>query len=107
MKKLIISCSVLMSLSLAGCNTMNDGMNSASQYSNHTVGRGVHYVATTGATVGRTVGTGVTTVLGGGMGLVTGKTVSTKYVTHYNKNGMMYRNGHAYRLQNGQYVLVR
>ncbi len=102
MKTLIIGCSVLMSLSLVGCNTMNDGMNKTSQFSNNTVGRGVHYVATTGATVGKTVGTGVTTVLGGGMDLVTGKTV-----THYNNKNVMYRNGHTYKLQHGQYVLVR
>lgn len=112
MKKLIITSSaVLMSLSLVGCNTMNSGSNlvgNTVQYGAHTVGTGIKYgaqtvgtgigyVANTGAFVGRGVGT----VVGGGLGLVTGQNTS------YQKNGMIYHNGHQYRLQNGKYVLIR
>lgn len=104
MKKLIIGCSVVMSLNLVGCNTLD----SASQFSNNTVGKGVKYVSTTGAYVGRTVGNGVGTVLGTGVGMVSGKTVNTKQqVNTYNKKGLIYRDGHAYQVQNGKYVLVR
>ncbi|QMT59847.1 MULTISPECIES: hypothetical protein [unclassified Legionella] len=103
MKAIITSTALLMSLSLVGCNTMNQ----AAQYSNQTVGAGVKYganVVGTGvgfiANTGAAVGHGVGRVVGTGVGVVTGHTVykaQPQYVDH---------NGHKYMLQNGRYVLV-
>ncbi len=94
-----------MSLSLVGCNTMDQ----ASQYSNSTVGAGVKYganvvgkgvgfIADTGAAVGHGVGKVVDT----GVGVVTGHKVSY----HKTKPQYVDYNGHRYMLQNGRYVLV-
>ncbi|WP_454783243.1 hypothetical protein [Legionella sp. WA2022007384] len=103
MKLILTSSALLMSLSLVGCNTMNQ----ASQYSNSTVGAGVKYganVVGTGvgfiADTGAAVGHGVGKVVDTGVGVVTGHTVykaKPQYVNH---------NGHRYMLQNGRYVLV-
>ncbi|KTD73717.1 hypothetical protein [Legionella tucsonensis] len=86
MKVIIASSALLMSLSLVGCNTMNE----ASQYSNATVGAGVKYganvvgtgvgfVADTGAAVGHGIGRVVDT----GVGVVTNHPTSYRKVkTH-------------------------
>lgn len=105
MKLILTSSALLMSLSLVGCNTMDQ----ASQYSNSTVGAGVKYganvvgtgvgfVADTGAAVGHGVGKVVDT----GVGFVTGHPASY----HKEKTQYVYHNGHRYMLQNGRYVLV-
>ncbi|HHF7365215.1 TPA: hypothetical protein ACPSKY_000308 [Legionella bozemanae] len=86
MKVIIASSALLMSLSLVGCNTMNE----ASQYSNETVGAGVKYganvvgkgvgfVADTGAAVGQGFGKVVDT----GVGAVTGHPTSHHKVKNY------------------------
>lgn len=111
MKKLIITSSaVLISLSLVSCNTMND----ASQFSNRTVGTGIKYGAQTVGTgvgyvtnAGAFVGRGVGTVVGTGVGVITRHPASYQAVKTNQKNGMIYHNGHHYKLQNGKYVLVR
>lgn len=75
-KLLITSSALIVTLSLAGCNTMNDASQLSNQtvgqgfkYTAHVVGAGAHLVADTGAAVGKGVGTVADT----GMNLVTGK----------------------------------
>ncbi|HHT0592198.1 TPA: hypothetical protein ACTXXA_002183 [Legionella anisa] len=82
--KVIIASSVLfMSLSLVGCNTLNE----ASQYSNETVGSGVKYGANVVGTgvgyvvdTGATVGHGIGKVVDTGVGVVTGQSTSHQKV---------------------------
>jgi len=103
MNKLIITSSaVIMSLSLAGCNTMdsasqysNKTVGSAIDYSARTVGTGVGFVANTGAAIGHGVGT----VAGTGVGWATGQSSS------YHR-GTMSHNNHHYVIKNGKYVRV-
>ncbi|PWY56484.1 hypothetical protein DGG96_02290 [Legionella qingyii] len=105
MKVIVTSSALLMSLSLVGCNTMDQ----ASQYSNSTVGAGVKYganVVGTGvgfiADTGAAVGNGVGKVVDTGVGVVTEHKVSY----HKAKPQYVYYNGHRYMLQNGRYILV-
>ncbi|KTC89867.1 hypothetical protein OQJ18_06710 [Fluoribacter dumoffii] len=109
MKRIITSSTLLISLSLMGCNTMNN----VSQYSNSTVGAGVNYgarVVGTGvgyvADTGAFVGKGVGTVIDTGVGTVMGS--PSKYTSQpgYHNKHIVYRNGHRYMLENGRYVLV-
>ncbi|ASQ45362.1 hypothetical protein [Legionella clemsonensis] len=63
------------------------------------VGTGVGYVGATGTRVVRTVGTGV--------GTWVGRVATDRDVVIYRKRGVVYHDGHAYRIHNGRYVLVR
>lgn len=113
MKNLVISTSaaVIMSLSLVGCNTVNNGMNDVSRFGNATVGTGVkysaqtigagaHLVSNTGAAVGHGIGTVAT--MGGKV-----VTAPLKMVTPVYHKSVVYHNGHRYVWRNGTYVLVR
>lgn len=109
MKRIITSSALLMSVSLVGCNTMNN----VSQYSNQTVGAGVNYgahVVGTGvgyvANTGAFIGNGVGKVVDTGVGVVTGHRATYHQVGYTNKH-VVYHNGHRYVLKNGRYVLVR
>jgi uncharacterized lipoprotein NlpE involved in copper resistance len=111
MKKLIITSSALvMSLSLVGCNTLNNTASYTSstvgtglQYGARTIGAGVGVVGNTGYAVGRGVGN----VFGSTVGWVSGKPVNYRYTNTYNRNDIIYRNGHQYVVQNGRYVRIR
>ncbi len=113
MNKLLItsSAAVIISLSLAGCNTMNsmnNGLNDVGRfgsatvgtgmkYTAQTVGAGAHVVASTGAAVGHGIGS-VTT-----MGV---NTVSSPFGMKSTHHKIVYHNGHRYMWKNGSYVLV-
>jgi hypothetical protein len=115
-KMVIASSALLLSLGLAGCNTMNN----VSQFGNNTIGTGVKYTANTvGAGVGlvsntgAAVGQGIGKVVNTGVGVVnTGVGVVTSPLTYHNNTRMynkpvVYRNSHKYMLRNGKYVQVR
>lgn len=117
MKNLVItsSAAMIMSLSLAGCNTMsnnlNNGMNGVSQFGNATVGTGVKYSAQTigaganlVANTGAAVGHGISSVADMGVGVVTSPFNVMKPAYH---KPVVYHNGHRYMWKNGSYVLVR
>ncbi len=114
MKTLAITTSaVIMTLSLAGCNSMNSGMNNVSQFGNATVGQGVKYSAQTIGTgvgfvsnTGAAVGKGIATVADMGVGVVTSPWSSHGMKASYHKP-VVYHNGHRYMWKNGNYVLVR
>lgn len=101
----LTSSALLLTLSLAGCNTMND----AAQFGSSTVGTGVKYGANTvGAGVGFLANTGA--AVGSGVGSVvnTGYGVVTSPMTHFtgkaSNKQVVYHNGHRYLLKNGKYV---
>lgn len=108
MKKiLVISSAVAISLSLAGCNTMND----TTRFANSTVGTGVKYTANTvGAGVGvisntgAAIGQGVGTVVNSGVGLVSGHPARYQHNQYHKQAQTIDRNGHQYMLRNGKYV---
>ncbi|MBN9231514.1 MAG: hypothetical protein BGO90_13670 [Legionella sp. 40-6] len=118
MNKLIITASAtLLTLSLVGCNSTNSAyqyttttVGNGVKYGANTVGTGVGYVTSTGAWVGRSVGT----VAGTGLGWVTGQRVVSRDGTAYQGRQVVYHNGtlvhhngHKYVVRNGRYVLVR
>ncbi|HRD71377.1 MAG TPA: hypothetical protein PK657_14685 [Legionella sp.] len=101
MKKIIIIAStILASVSLIGCNTMNN----VGQAGTAVVDGGVKVVSTTGRAVGTVVGTGVG-VVGTGVTVV-GKGVTSVGNTVTRQKVIM-RNGQRYTVVNGKYVLVR
>ncbi len=82
MKAVITTSALLMSLSLVGCNTMNE----VSQYSNSTVGAGVKYGANVvGTGVGFVADTGAAVGHGVGRVVDTGVDVVTGHPTSYHK----------------------
>ncbi len=96
MKKLvIIGSACLFSLSLVGCQTMDN----AAKAGGSVVDTGVHAVSYTGHAVGSTIGSGVN--------FLTGHSTTQHGMHNYHKNGIVYHNGHQYRIQHGQYVLIR
>lgn len=110
-KSLIISATLLASLSLVGCNSMNNAMNDTGNFATSTVGTGMHYttsVVGTGVGVvtgtGAAIGRGFGTVVGTGTGIVTGQRVYYKPTGYYHKTQVIYRHGHHYMLKNGRYV---
>lgn len=95
---IMLTSGAIISSLLLGCNSVNNMAQTSTnvvgngvQYGAHAVGAGVGLIANTGAFVGK----GVTSVVGTGVGVVTGN--------HYNKhpNGPMYKkiNGHYVRVQ--------
>lgn len=93
-----------MSVSLAGCNTMND----TGRFANATVGTGVKYTATTvGTGVGYVAKTGA--VVGNGVGMVVDKSiglVSGRPASYHAHTQTITRGGHHYVIENGKYVRV-
>jgi hypothetical protein len=116
MKKLLVmSSAVAISLSLAGCHTMNDTAN----FANSTVGTGVKYTATAVGTGVGFVGNGVGTVVNTGVGFFGGHPKgynSTRYTNthavyhhnnkHYYNSHYVKHNGHQYKMKNGKYVRI-
>lgn len=109
MNKLLITVSsiCLSSFALVGCHTLGNTVNTVETTSNTVVGGGVRMVGDTGR--GLVAGTGavVGTVVGGSMDLLTGKAVTRHDMRAYRTQGVVYRGGHQYTVQNGRYVLVR
>lgn len=101
-KLLIVPSALLMSLSLAGCNTANTMMDGTQQLGSRTVGTGMGFVANTGNYVGQSVGN----VIGTSTGWVMGKP-ATYQGKAYTGQQVVYHNGHPYMLKNGKYVRVR
>jgi hypothetical protein len=97
MNKIILSVVAVsaFSLNLMGCQPFN----AVGRAGNTVVGTGVGLVSTTGATVGRAVGAGVD--------ILVGRPATRNDMVAYRKNGVVYHNGHAYRIQNGRYVRAR
>lgn len=89
-----VSSITLLSASLIGC-----GFNNVGETGANVVNTGVGFVSTAGTAVGTTVGKGV--------GFLTGHTATNSDVRTYKRNGVVYRDGHSYKIQNGKYVLVR
>ncbi len=84
MKKILLISSVVMSLSLVGCNSMNNAMNDTSRAANATVGTGVKYTASAvGTGVGVISNTGATIGKGVGKVVDTGANVVGKTVSHH------------------------
>lgn len=96
MKKLIITCTAIVGLSamMTGC-----GWQHVNNAGDAVVNTGTGVVKTTGAVVDKTVGTG--------LDLLVGRHATSQDMKVYRKNGVVYHNGHAYKIQNGKYVLVR
>ncbi|MBA2657191.1 MAG: hypothetical protein H0U70_09480 [Tatlockia sp.] len=63
------------------------------------VGTGVNVIAGTGKAVVNTVGTSVN--------LLTGQRANYQDNMRYRQNGVIYRDGNAYRITNGRYILAR
>lgn len=119
MKKLVIasSAALLLTLSLTGCNTVNNGMNDVGHFANATVGTGIKYsaqtigaganlVANTGAAVGNGIGTVATVGTAVVTRPVTGMTVHHRAVPVHHKK-VVFHNGHRYVWRHGHYVLVK
>lgn len=89
MKKLLISGAsiAILSANLIGCG-WNNTMNATESA-----------VVTTGAVVDNSVATGV--------GLLVGRPVTRTDMVIFQKRGVVYHHGHAYRVAEGKYVLVR
>lgn len=105
MKKIILGIVSVgaLSLGLAGCGNRDDAGTAAGSAAGGAVGAGVGFAATAGNPVGAAVGAGV----GATVGSIVGKNATEQDMVVYRKNGVVYHDGHAYRISNGKYVLVR
>lgn len=100
---ILTSFSVLaLTVGLVGCNTMNTAANTGV-----TVVKTGGKVVKAGVGVVSTAGTAVVTTVGAGIDTLVGRRASSHDVKVYQKKGVIYRNGHQYRVENGRYVLVR
>lgn len=97
MKKLIINSTIIgiASLGIFGCGTMSN-IGAAGQQITST---GVGYVTATTEAAG--------TIIGRGVGVLTGYPASYQDKVVYRRDGIVYRNGYAYKIYRGKYVLVR
>lgn len=137
MKKLIITgiSACVLAAGLTGCNTLNKAEQTGNAVVGTGVGfvgavgttavRGVGAVGRGVGTVGYTAARGVGAVgytavrgvgavgstavhtVGSGVNYMTGKPATYHNNRMYYKQGLVHRNGHTYRIQNGRYVLVR
>jgi len=109
MQKLISSAIVLsvLSLALTGCGMQDDPVTTAGNAGAGFVKRGV---TATGEAVGsgvKATGAVVGSGVSAGVGLLVGQTATEQDKLIYRKKGVVYRNGHAYHIRDGKYVLVR
>lgn len=104
MKKIIFTSFSILTLAvgLIGCNTLNTAANTGV-----TVVKAGGTVVKGGVGVVSRAGTAVVTTVGTGIDTLVGHRATSRDVQVYRKKGVVYRNGHAYHIKNGKYVLVR
>ncbi|AHE66610.1 glycine zipper domain-containing protein [Legionella oakridgensis] len=102
MNKIILALLVVGSLSvtITGCGTRTQAVGTASGTA---AGAGIGFIASGFNPAGAAIGAGV----GAGVGGLAGTVASDEDVMIYRQKGVVYRNGVAYRIQNGRYVTVQ
>lgn len=97
MKKFIVSmslCSSILSLMSCGSSVNTEEVNPVTK---NAIKTGVGYGGTTEM---------IETDVGDGVAVLTGRVSSYKDFNAYRRDGIIYHNGHAYKIQQGKYVLI-